>query len=155
MPKSDTRSAAVGWFKARATRRVTVLALVAVIAAGLAWWRLGRAPEVAFVAPWRGTAVEIVYATGAVEPARWAKVTSLFRGRMIELCYCEGKQVAKGDVLARLDDAEQRAQLQELKAREEFRQARAGPRDRVDRPRLRHSPGARAHLRPTCARSRR
>ena len=84
------------------------------------WWRVGRGPEVTAVAPWRGTAVEIVYATGAVEPVRWAKVTSLIRGRIIELCDCEGKQVAKGDVLARLDDREQRAQLQELKAREDF-----------------------------------
>ena len=57
----------------------------------------------------RGTAVEIVYATGAVEPVRWAKVTSLIRDRIVEICYCEGKTVAKGDVLARLDDREPRA----------------------------------------------
>ena len=35
---------------------------------------------------------------------RWAKVTSLVRNRIIEICYCEGRIVAKGDVLARLDD---------------------------------------------------
>jgi RND family efflux transporter MFP subunit len=96
------------------------LAACVAAAALLWWWRYGRGPEVAAVAPWRGTAVEIVYATGAVEPVRWAKVTSLIRGRIIELCDCEGKVVAKGDVLVRLDDREQRAQLQELRAREDF-----------------------------------
>jgi RND family efflux transporter MFP subunit len=88
--------------------------------AGLWWWRVGRGPEVAAVAATRGTAVEIVYATGAVEPLRWAKVTSLVRNRILEVCYCEGKTVAKGDVLVRLDDREPRAQLEELRAREEF-----------------------------------
>jgi membrane fusion protein (multidrug efflux system) len=75
---------------------------------------------VAFVAPSRGTAVEIVYGTGAVEPERWAKVASVIRNRIVELCHCEGKAVAKGDVLARLDDREVKAQLEELRAREDF-----------------------------------
>jgi RND family efflux transporter MFP subunit len=70
--------------------------------------------------PERGTAVEIVYATGAVEPIRWAKVASVIRGRIVELCDCEGEVVRKGDVLARLDDRQMQAQLQELRAREEF-----------------------------------
>jgi RND family efflux transporter MFP subunit len=100
-------------------RSFTVLiCLIAV--AGLLWWRFGRGPEVTAVAPTRGTAVEIVYGTGAVEPVRWAKVASLLRQRIVDLCYCEGKHVAKGDVLARLDDKEARAQLNELRAREDF-----------------------------------
>jgi RND family efflux transporter MFP subunit len=105
-----------------------VLWLAVLVAAATAvwWWRYGRGPEVAAVAPWRGTAVEIVYATGAVEPVRWAKVTSLIRGRIVEFCDCEGKVVAKGDVLVRLDDREQRAQLQELKAREDFAKREVG-----------------------------
>jgi RND family efflux transporter MFP subunit len=96
------------------------LAVLMALAGAAWWWRVGRGPEVTAVSPWRGTAVEIVYATGAVEPVRWAKVTSLIRGRIVELCDCEGRVVAKGDVLVRLDDREQRAQLQELKAREDF-----------------------------------
>jgi RND family efflux transporter MFP subunit len=95
-------------------------ALLVVCIAALLWWRFGRAPELAAITPTRGTAVEIVYGTGAVEPVRWAKVASLIRQRIVELCYCEAKSVAKGDVLARLDDKEARAQLHELKAREEF-----------------------------------
>ena len=102
------------------SRALVVVAVLAVLAAGLWWWRLGLVPEVVAVPVTRGTAVEIVYATGAVEPLRWAKVTSLVRNRIVEVCYCEGKTVAKGDVLARLDDKELRAQLDELRAREEF-----------------------------------
>jgi RND family efflux transporter MFP subunit len=98
---------------------IWVVALVA-IGAAVWWWRVGRGPEVTAVASSRGTAVEIVYATGAVEPVRWAKVTSMIRARIVEFCDCEGKVVARGDVLVRLDDREPRAQLQELKAREDF-----------------------------------
>jgi len=94
--------------------------LLLLVAAG--WWRFGRGPEVAAAAAARGTAVEIVYATGGVEPVHWAKVASVIRDRIIEVCDCEGKSVAKGDVLARLDDGQVRAGLKELKAREEFLQ---------------------------------
>ncbi len=102
------------------SRAIAIVAVALVLAAGLWWWRLSRGPEVAAVPATLGTAVEIVYATGSVEPVRWAKVTSLVRNRIIEICYCEGKTVAKGDVLARLDDKEPRAALDEFRAREEF-----------------------------------
>jgi RND family efflux transporter MFP subunit len=101
-------------------RRWLIWLLVLVVAAAAAWWRLGRGTEVTVAAATRGTAVEIVYATGAVEPVTWAKVASLVRDRIVDLCDCEGKPVKTGDVLARLEDKEQRAQLTELKAREEF-----------------------------------
>ena len=96
------------------------IALGLVLIGAQLMWRYGRGPEVVAVAAQSGTAVEIVYATGAVEPVRWAKVASLVRDRIIEICDCEGKPVVKGDVLVRLDDREVQAQLQELKAREEF-----------------------------------
>ena len=92
----------------------------AAAAAGAWWWYYGRGIEMSAAAPTRGTAVEIVYATGTIEPVRWAKVASIVRDRIMEICDCEGKVVKKGDVLARLDDREVRAQLTELKAREEF-----------------------------------
>jgi RND family efflux transporter MFP subunit len=101
------------------------LALILFLAAGAAaggWWRFGRGVEVAAVAATRGTAAEIVYATGGVEPIQWAKVASVLRERIVEVCRCEGRAVRKGDILVRLDDKEQRAQLLELKAREEFAQ---------------------------------
>lgn len=97
---------------------LVLLILAAVPVAG--WFYYGRGPMVTAVAPVRGTAVEIVYATGAVEPVRWAKVSSLIRDRIVDICYCEGEPVTKGHVLARLDDRDLKAQLGELKAREDF-----------------------------------
>jgi len=101
-------------------RTIIVFVVLAAIAAAAVWWRYGRGPEVTTVAATRGTAVEIVYATGAVEPVYWAKVASLVRERIIELCDCEGSAVKKGDRLAKLDDSEVRGAIQELRAREDF-----------------------------------
>jgi RND family efflux transporter MFP subunit len=102
-------------------RRIIIATVVLVVLAAAAWWwRVGSAPEVAAVVPYRGTAVEIVYATGDVQPVHWAKVASLVRDRIVEICDCEGKEVKKGDVLVRLDDREARAQLGDLRAREDF-----------------------------------
>lgn len=94
--------------------------LIVLLAAGAGWWVLARSPQVTATPATRGTAVEIVYATGGVEPVRWAKVASVIRDRIVEICDCEGKAVAKGDVLARLDSREAEAGLKELKAREDF-----------------------------------
>jgi len=102
-------------------RRFLIIAAIVLVLAGAAgWWRFGEGPQVAAVAAARGTAVEIVYATGGVEPVLWAKVASVIRDRIVEICDCEGKAVAKGDVLVRLDDREVQAQMKELRAREEF-----------------------------------
>jgi RND family efflux transporter MFP subunit len=103
-------------------RHLIIILLLAAAAAAAGWWRFGRGVEVAAVAATRGTAAEIVYATGGVEPIQWAKVASVIRERIVEVCRCEGRAVRKGDILVRLDDREQRAQLLELKAREEFAQ---------------------------------
>ena len=107
-------------------RSLVVVVVIAAVAAAGWWWRYGRGLEITTVAATRGTAVEIVYATGAVEPVRWAKVASVIRERIVERCDCEGKPVKKGDVLAQLDDKEIRAQLQELKAREDFAKRELG-----------------------------
>ncbi len=93
------------------------LLLLSAVVTGLGWWLWGRGPEVKLVLPQRGDAAEVVYATGIVEPTHWAKVTALQRKRIIELCECEGRAVRKGEVLARLDDLEERALLTELEAR--------------------------------------
>ncbi len=110
---------------AATSHRPLVAAAVAILIAIAATWWFGRGLEVTAVVPKRGTAVEIVYATGAIEPVRWAKVASLIRDRIVEICDCEGKAVKKGEVLARLENKEQRAQLQELEARADYAEREA------------------------------
>ncbi|RWK05915.1 efflux RND transporter periplasmic adaptor subunit [Mesorhizobium sp.] len=92
------------------------IVVVAAVIGGTAWY-LMRATPVSIVTPWRGDAAEIVYASGSVEPNSWAKVAPVVRERIVEQCNCEGARVARGDVLARLDDSEVRAVLGELEAR--------------------------------------
>ena len=100
--------------------RLGLLVLAVLGAAAVAYFYLSRpvAVEVAPVVP--GSAAEIVYATGVVEPLTWAKVTPLVRERIVELCGCEGREVAKDDALARLDDREAQATLDELIARHRY-----------------------------------
>lgn len=104
-----------------------IFSLVAVGAlAGAATWYFWRPPSVSIATTSRGDAAEIVYASGSVEPRTWAKVAPVVRERIVEQCNCEGSRVLQGDVLARLDDSEERAALGELEARrtlaeEEFR----------------------------------
>ena len=101
------------------SRIIAVLVLAVAVAAAV-YWNFGRPIAVTAARVERGSAAEIVYATGAIEPVRWAKVTPLIKARIVERCRCEGKEVKAGDVLARLDDKEAQATLTELKAREGF-----------------------------------
>ena len=67
-----------------------------------------------------GPAVQAVYATGVVEPVTWAKVGPLATGRLVAMEAAEGRRVAPGDVLARLDDREAKARVVELGARIDY-----------------------------------
>ena len=99
-------------------RWLIFIALALALAGAGGWyWRTEAGVEITTVIVGRGSAAEVVYATGIVEPRRWAKVISMQRKRITEICDCEGRRVAKGDVLARLDDVEERAALTELEAR--------------------------------------
>lgn len=86
--------------------------------AGAAW--VLRPADVPIAVVTRGDAAEVVYATGVVEPVRWAEITTTVRARIVESCGCEGAPVARGDPLFRLDDAAERAHLRELQARLEL-----------------------------------
>jgi len=99
----------------------TLLVLVPVLAgvAFLAYWVLRPVP-LAMTKPERGPAIEAVYATGTVEPVRWAKVAPTVTGRIISIAVQEGDRVAAGQVLARLDAGEAQARVAELAAREKF-----------------------------------
>lgn len=122
MDMRTTGESGLGKSPAAQARRRVIFAVVAIAAAALVagWWLFGRGIAVTAATAAIGSAAEIVYATGAVEPERWARVATLVSGRIVERCNCEGKVVRTGDLLARLDDSEARVALQELYAREDF-----------------------------------
>lgn len=101
---------------------------VAVVAGGAAagWYMLGRGVTVVAQPVKRGSAAEIVYGTGIVEPVDWAKVIAPVRARIESHCRCEGKTVKRGDVLAKLDEKGPRAELAQLEARKNFLAAEIG-----------------------------
>jgi RND family efflux transporter MFP subunit len=101
----------------RLATRLLTLVLVLALAGGAWWWRTQRPVPVTVAELRRGEAAEVVYATGAVEPERWAEVTPLSRARIVETCGCEGETVERGAALFRLDDVAARAHLAELRAR--------------------------------------
>ncbi|MBX3506492.1 MAG: efflux RND transporter periplasmic adaptor subunit [Parvibaculum sp.] len=76
-----------------------------------------RAAAVEIAAPERGRAVEAVYATGTVEPVRYARVGSKIAGRVTNVLRQEGEKVEEGDILAVIDVTESYSQLQEAQAR--------------------------------------
>lgn len=76
-----------------------------------------RAPSVGMAVPERGMAVEAVYATGTVEPVRYARVGSKIAGRVTDVLKQEGNKVEAGDILLVIDVTESYSQLQEAQAR--------------------------------------
>ncbi len=90
------------------------------IAAGVGWWLWSRGPAATLAVVERGTAAEVVYATGVVEPQVWAKVATVVRARIADHCHCEGRVVKRGDVLLRLDESVPRAELAQAEAKSEF-----------------------------------
>jgi RND family efflux transporter MFP subunit len=122
LPPTEVKETAVGQATDIPRRYSWKLGIMVALGLGIAattWW-LWRGPTVTAVRVTRGSAAEIVYATGAVEPETWSRSTPLVRGRIVERCRCEGKTVQKGDVLARLDDKEAVATLNDLRALEDF-----------------------------------
>lgn len=121
MRKSELPRTNLDALKTAPARKRIYAAAILIAAALLAgWWFYGRGTPVTTASVTRGSAAEIVYATGSVEPERWARVATLVTGRIVERCDCEGESVRMGDLLARLDDSEARAVLQELYVREDF-----------------------------------
>ncbi|SFK99397.1 efflux RND transporter periplasmic adaptor subunit [Falsiroseomonas stagni] len=87
-------------------------------AASWAWWALP--PRVAIATAATGTALEAVYATGAVEPVHWARVGPAIRGRVSAVMAEEGARVTEGQILARIDDRQSRSMADEAEARARF-----------------------------------
>jgi RND family efflux transporter MFP subunit len=103
--------------------RVLLVVLVLVSVAAIAAWRWLAPPEVELVRPGRGPAVEAVHATGLVEPSLEIRIAPRAAGRLVELEADEGDTVRKGDLLARLEDADLQASVAELEARVGYAQA--------------------------------
>ena len=95
---------------------ILVIVLAAVVAGGWLWTRRVEAASVktAVVAAETGagpTPGAVLNASGYVTARRRATVSSKVTGKVLEVFVEEGKEVRKGQVLARLDDAQLRAGL--------------------------------------------
>jgi RND family efflux transporter MFP subunit len=97
---------------------------VAPVAANAApwWWREGPVP-VSIVSPTRGPAIDAIYATGTVEPTVMLPIAPRTGARIVELNVDEGRTVRKGQVLARLDDADLASSVAEAEARARYARA--------------------------------
>ncbi|MDP1709074.1 MAG: efflux RND transporter periplasmic adaptor subunit [Gammaproteobacteria bacterium] len=103
-------------------RSLTLILLCVLLAGTGAYYFLSLPVTVTVAQPLRGPAVEAVYATGNVEPVRWAKVGPKGTARIEQILAREGVQVTHGQVLARLNDVEARARVAQLSAQERLLQ---------------------------------
>ncbi len=107
------------------------LLLLAVAAGGAAWfWLQGRALPVDVVTAEAMTGTDapipVLEATGYVTARREATVSSKSTGKLAAMLVEEGDQVKAGQVLARLDDSDTRAQLGLARAQVAAAQAQLG-----------------------------
>lgn len=98
------------------------LLLLLAVAAGAVYWLL-MPPSITVVLPRRGPAVQAVYATGTVEPTVMIPIASRVAARLVELNTDEGSTVAKGQVLARLEDDDLRRAVDAAEAEERYARA--------------------------------
>jgi RND family efflux transporter MFP subunit len=110
--RSDTGSP-----RPRARWLVLLSCMLLILAGGLLWFAL-TLPEpltvhtaVARAASQEPIAASVLDASGYVTARRQATVSAKITGKVAEVLIEEGMQVKEGDVLARLDDTEARAQL--------------------------------------------
>jgi RND family efflux transporter MFP subunit len=98
-------------------RLLWIGALLLLVVAGSLWLVLGRASPpivrtaVARAAVAGGGAASILDASGYVTARRQSTVAAKITGKITEVLIEEGQRVKDGDVLARLDDTEARAQV--------------------------------------------
>jgi RND family efflux transporter MFP subunit len=100
---------------------VVAIGVVAAVAGGWAWSNRDTAVEVktatiAAQSGGAGTAGAVLNASGYVTARRRATVSSKVTGKVLEVFVEEGKPVRRGQVLARLDDAQVRAMLRVAEA---------------------------------------
>ena len=93
---------------------ILILLLVAACAGG--WWWTQRPVEVTGTRAAIGPAMEVVYATGFVEPRRPVEVASRVTAPVVEIYVDEGQRVSPGQPLVRLNDVDQRQTIAQLAA---------------------------------------
>ena len=121
LPVGKSDAAVRGRARRRPARWVGLLALVA-ISVGAVYW-LAAPSSVIVVHPRRGPAVQAVYATGTVEPTVMVPISAHSTARLVELDVDEGQRVAKGQVLARLEDDDLRRAVEVTEAEERYTKA--------------------------------
>jgi HlyD family secretion protein len=106
---TEKKDARFPWLKVLAA--VAVVIVVAAIVYGVFLARTPVDVEVAEARVASGAAATVLNASGYVTPRRRATVAAEITGRVSAMLVEEGMKVEAGQVLARLDDAEWRAQL--------------------------------------------
>jgi RND family efflux transporter MFP subunit len=99
--------------------RIALATIAAVVAAVVAL-RFVLPPSVVVIHPWRGPAVQAVYATGTVEASVMLPIAARITARLVELDRDEGQRVRKGDVIGRLEDTDLKQALAQLRSQETF-----------------------------------
>jgi RND family efflux transporter MFP subunit len=94
---------------------LTLLLLIALAWAGTRW--LGN-DSIEVAHPTRGPAVLAVYATGTVEATVMMPIAPRISAKLAELNVDEGSKVEKGQLLARLEDADLQSGLQQFRSQE-------------------------------------
>jgi multidrug efflux system membrane fusion protein len=94
---------------------IFVLVLLGLGAGG--FYMLQSPASVEVIYPERGPVVDAVYATGSIEPTVMVPIAPRVSARLMSLAADEGAKVAKGALLAQLEDADLEKALAEQKAR--------------------------------------
>ena len=100
-----------------------VVGIVVIVAIAAAFWWREAAVQVSIVSATRGPAIDAIYATGTVEPTVMLPIAPRTGARLVEINADEGSTVRKGQVLARLDDADLASTVEELEARARYARA--------------------------------
>lgn len=107
-------------------RLVYLLVPIALAAAYAGWSWYSRPVGADGVRAAFGPAMEVVYATGFVEPRQPVEVSSRVTAPIVEILVQEGQRVSRGQPLARLEDSEQRQAILQLAAQTANAEAEEG-----------------------------
>src|SRR5262249_7897049 len=120
-PVGGTEKAKWRRIRPKPSRWVALVVLLGICAGAVYWF--SSPPTVVVVHPRRGPAVQSVYATGTVEPTVMVPISARSAARLVQLDADEGSAVAKGQVLARLENDDLRRAIDMAEAEERYAKA--------------------------------